>query len=151
MLQFWADYRSKIRDAKCEVNCWVIPGENGGGCTLRYCLYRLLVQGFRKCQGLRSYEVCLDGVRPSFRQFYSGRLVWNIHGQSPEYHPPGYARQIDNSCGAFYWAYNGTPCLDGGDKVWDTPRFWHLAQPYQESEQEGQGVVDEDVYDAYVG
>ncbi|GAB1320242.1 hypothetical protein MFIFM68171_10452 [Madurella fahalii] len=148
MLQFRADYKSKIKDAKCEVDCWVIPRENEGGCTLRYCLYRLLVQGFRKCQGLRSYEVCLGGLRPSFRQFYSGRLVWNTDGRDSGYHPPGYATVMDNSCGAFYWTHNGNHCLDGVNRVWDTQSFWHLVQLNEEVEQEGQRVVDEDIYNA---
>jgi hypothetical protein len=82
MLQFRANEKVNIRDTECEVDCWAIPRENEGGCTLRYSLYRLLVQGFRKCQGLRSLQVSLNRFRPSFRQFYSGSPVWMIDGQS---------------------------------------------------------------------
>ncbi|KAK3938580.1 hypothetical protein QBC46DRAFT_365378 [Diplogelasinospora grovesii] len=125
MLQFRANDKGKIKDAKCEVDCWVIPRENGGGCTVRYGLYRLLVQGFRKCQGLRSYEVSLGGIRPSFRQFYSGRPVWKVDGQNFGNHPQ-----------------------DGGNRVWDTPSFWDTAQLEQEGGQEGHDLVEEDIYNA---
>ncbi|AEO59667.1 hypothetical protein MYCTH_2308128 [Thermothelomyces thermophilus ATCC 42464] len=49
MLQFRATSPWDIRRADCAVDCWVIPITKST-CSLRYALYRLLVQGFRRCQ-----------------------------------------------------------------------------------------------------
>jgi hypothetical protein len=50
MLQFKATERVSIKDANCEVDCWVLPRQSINGSTLRYGLYRLLALGFRRCQ-----------------------------------------------------------------------------------------------------
>ncbi|KAK5652623.1 hypothetical protein OQA88_10216 [Cercophora sp. LCS_1] len=149
ILQFQASERANIADAKCEVDCWVIPRRNDGGCTLRYALYRLLVQGLRKCQGLRSTDVSLGGIRPFSRQFYSGRAVWEANGQNFGDHPQGYVRAIDTTWGAFFWTSNGAPLLDNsGNKVWVTLSFWAPAEPEQQGQDEGQNLVNENIYDA---
>ncbi|KAL2174067.1 uncharacterized protein P884DRAFT_159421, partial [Thermothelomyces heterothallicus CBS 202.75] len=51
VLQFRARKPDHIRNADCPIDCWVIPVE-GSTCTLRYALYRLMVQGFRRCQAV---------------------------------------------------------------------------------------------------
>ncbi|KAM7210611.1 hypothetical protein V8F06_014001, partial [Rhypophila decipiens] len=51
MLQFRAAKLDAIRDPDCTVDCWVFPGKNPNGIPLRFAFYRLLVQGFRRCQG----------------------------------------------------------------------------------------------------
>lgn len=114
MLQFRASSAADINNAKCSVDCWVIPRENDGGTPLRLCFYRFLTQGFRRCQGERGVHFDLDGARPSTlwwsgeRQFHRGVV------------PPGWNRHLDLSYGAFYYTKNGDPQT----QTWETRGFW---------------------------
>lgn len=68
MLQFRADTREAIKFIRCEVDCWVIPRENPGGCTFKTALYRLMVQGLRRCQGRWALQPQLLGRPPAIRR-----------------------------------------------------------------------------------
>jgi hypothetical protein len=110
---------------------------------LRYALYRLLVQGLIRCQGLYPTDATLYGQPPHHREFYSGRPVWKIDDKFYT-KPWGHSRQIDASYGAFYWAGEDgtTPLLDkNGNKIWDTMAFW---QP--EPAEAGLEVMQTDQY-----
>ncbi|KAK3364646.1 hypothetical protein B0T25DRAFT_493571 [Lasiosphaeria hispida] len=89
MLQFRVNDTGKIKDSKYEVDCWVIPRDNEGGCTVRYSLYQLLVQ-VPKVPGLALLR-SVTWRHTSFRQFYSHRPVWKIDGQNFRDHPQGKA------------------------------------------------------------
>ncbi|POR36347.1 Uncharacterized protein TPAR_03458 [Tolypocladium paradoxum] len=144
VLQFRAREPDKIKDPKCEVDCWVIPRENLYGCTLRYAFYRLLVQGFRRCQGETALDVALHEQRPFRREFYSGKPVWKIDGSS-YYKPWNYQRVVHGPSGAFYWAHPGgsNPILDAnGNTIWDTEAFWG------DQEQQAEQDDGEDLYSA---
>ncbi|POR33875.1 Uncharacterized protein TPAR_05929 [Tolypocladium paradoxum] len=121
MLQFRARKLKHVAEADCEVDCWVIPRENEGGCTLRYALYRLLVQGLRRCQGkLALSNVTLYGQSPKFRQFYSGEPIWDVEGKLYR-QPWDCYRVIDPSNGAFYWMCREEEVQDqDGNRMWDT-------------------------------
>ncbi|KAK7394072.1 hypothetical protein QQX98_013144 [Neonectria punicea] len=126
LLQFRATSKSGIKDPNCEVDCWVIPRENPGGSTLREALYKLLVQGFRRCQGEFPLGADLYGYQPSLREFYNGRPLWNIN-QMLHWEPWGHRRVVDASRGAFYWTdENGSNAATdvNGNAVWDTEAFW---------------------------
>ncbi|KAK3317210.1 hypothetical protein B0T19DRAFT_479337 [Cercophora scortea] len=69
LLQFRAATREDLKKEDCEVDCWILPRKNSvGGCTLRYGFYRLLAQGFRRCQGLRGRSVTVGGFAPESRE-----------------------------------------------------------------------------------
>lgn len=144
MLQFRATEPSKIKDPKCEVDCWVVPRQNLQGCTARYALYRLLTQGFRRCQGEQGVDVAFNGQRAHSREFYNGKSIWRVDGKL-HYSPWGYHRVVDPSYGAFFWANPGgsDPLLDAsGNVVWDTVAFWSTEE--QQVQQDNQ----EDIYSA---
>lgn len=156
MLQFRASKPAKIREADCEVDCWVLPRENPHGTTFRYALYRLLVQGLRRYQGLHPTDATLHGQRPHHREFYNGRPVWKLDNKFL-IKPWGYCRQLDTSYGAFYWteADGATPLLDrDGNKIWDTIAIWQPEPTQAEAMELDQHVVgyenavhgDEDIY-----
>ncbi|RTE81367.1 hypothetical protein BHE90_004158 [Fusarium euwallaceae] len=147
MLQFRAKTRDDIKDAKCVVDCWVFPRDNFHGTPLRYALYRLLVQGFRRCQGLRALDVSLFGVRPSRREFYNGRPLWNLPDGLTHSRPWGHTRRVDPAYGAFYWADGDgpAPLLDqNGTQVWDTAAFWEPAEEH--AQQDDDSMAREDLY-----
>ncbi|KAJ2893603.1 hypothetical protein MKZ38_008426 [Zalerion maritima] len=126
MLQFRATTAESIRDPDCAVDCWVFPRDNFNGLPLRWALYRLLVQGFRRCQGIWSLTPSLYNTISDRREFYNGRPLWRIGGQL--YNKPwGHCRRVDPFYGAFYWtdAEGCEPQVDvAGDKIWDTLGFW---------------------------
>ena len=158
MLQFRARSLDKIKDPNCKVDCWIIPRQNNGT-TLRYALYRFLVQGFRRCQSYWPVPLPASGVGGLFPEhkceFFSGRPAWNVNGTLYGEHPGGFYRDIDVESGAFYWTHdNGPP---PGGRVWDTEAFWQLQsnQGMNESIKEGEeGYIDgdimedEDIYNA---
>lgn len=115
MIQFRAQRVSDIQDATCEVDCWILPRDNTKGTPLRYALYRLLVQGLRRCQGeTANPSLSLNGVEFHRRYFFNGVAVWKING-SKHRHPWGYRRRLHKESGAFYWVNeHGEPLLDGG-------------------------------------
>ncbi|KAK7398027.1 hypothetical protein QQX98_012604, partial [Neonectria punicea] len=118
MLQFRARKAQHVREEDCQVDCWVIPME-GSTCTLRYALYRLLVQGLRRCQGQTADVLTLGGVTETGREFYTGRPVWTVDGTSIATHPGGYYRVVDESTGALRWVHEHDP-----EGVWETGPFW---------------------------
>lgn len=129
LLQFRAQTVSDIKDPDCKVDCWVLPRENLEGTPLRYALYRLLAQGFRRCQGLHAMDVSINGVRPYMRHFFSGMPVWHINGRDYYAIPPGHRRVMDKRSGAFFWTdATGFNALvdENGNIVWDTQPFWSI-------------------------
>lgn len=125
MIQFRAQNVSDIQDPSCEVDCWILPRVNTHGTSLRYALYRLLVQGLRRCQGMDTNpSLSLNGHKLDKRYFFNGAAVWKIHG-SEEPNPWGFYRRLHQESGAFYWVNaNGEPLRDGEAYVWDTLKFW---------------------------
>jgi len=118
-----------VQERNCIVDCWVIPRENRGGCTLRYAFYRLLVQGLRRIQGtLALNSISVGGLRPERRQFFSGEPVFKVDGSY--YHIPlqGYSRDVDTVYGAFFWRYDDNDqknvYLSGNERIWDTSSLW---------------------------
>ncbi|KAL2186572.1 hypothetical protein L209DRAFT_731432 [Thermothelomyces heterothallicus CBS 203.75] len=119
MLQFRATNPWDIRNADCAIDCWIIPHESSS-CTLRYALYRLLVQGFRRCQAATaSRPIQVGSFTEHGREFFTGRPIWNVGGRLTTEHPEGYVRRVDGATGALYWS-NGM----GNDVVWETVGFW---------------------------
>ncbi|POR35496.1 Uncharacterized protein TPAR_04311 [Tolypocladium paradoxum] len=117
ILQFRARNKEEVKHPGCEVDCWVIPRNNPGGCSLRYALHRLLVQGFRRCQGWTgSQQQTVGGVRMAYREFYTGRPVWDLGGQLRLEHPT-HTRVLDADSGAFYMSR-------GAERLWETAQFW---------------------------
>ena len=151
MLQFRASTVEAIRDPECTVDCWVIPRENPYGDTIRLALYRLLVQGFRRCQGMYSVSPTLHTIAPDRRQFYNGRPLWKIDGHL-QTKPWGHRRRIDPVYGAFYWTdVDGEMRLvdERGGIVWDTMGFWEIEQQGIGQQGVGQQDIeqqDEDLY-----
>lgn len=152
MLQFRAKSRDEIRDAGCKIDCWLIPRVNGiHGVTLRYALYRFLVQGFRRCQ---SYWPVINptpigGLVEQNREFFSGRPLWKVGDSNHPRHPGGFYRSVNVKYGAFYWTHDDPSLVDGW--VWDTQPLWSLptAQDVRERSEIGHGdedLVTEDIY-----
>lgn len=143
MLQFRAKEKGDIKKADCQVDCWVIPREHTGDLTLRSALYRLLLQGVRRCQGATATSAAPGGVRPLYREFFSGLPVWKASGGGFAYeHPGGWDRVLDVNTGAFYWTKDGSPT----SLVWDTRYFWTRQET---GEDENQNQEDEeDLYNA---
>lgn len=108
LLQFRASKVETLEDEDCPVDCWVLPRTNSS-CTLRYALYRLLVQGLRRCQGYVGGVLTVGDLTTTSRQFYSGRPTWKINGRKEYEHPQGFERSIDASTGSFVWSLQGYP------------------------------------------
>lgn len=142
-MQFRARSIEDIKDDTCEVDCWILPRENDGGTSLRYALYQLLVQGYRRCQGSRATDMTLYGQRPFLREFYNGRPLWKIDGKTYT-KPWGHCRLVDPVFGAFYWTERdgSSPLLDqDGRKVWDTEWSWEIVEsPAMEVEEDLYGM-----------
>src|ERR1700760_3594996 len=79
MLQFRAESLSDIQFEECPVDCWIIPSENDGGMAIRYAFYRLIVQGFRRCQSMSELPVNLQGRCPDHCRFFSGAPLKNLN------------------------------------------------------------------------
>lgn len=147
MLQFCAETAEEIRHEDCKVDAWIFP-RHDPGVTMRYALYRLLLQGFRRCQGMWPMPTPTPhpfGQAPEYREFYSGQPMWNIGGR---YHakPWGHRRRVDVYCGALYWTEQDgvTPLVDeNGDRIWDTEQFWEpeQGQTHVEEDDEDGGTV----------
>ncbi|TQV95309.1 hypothetical protein IF1G_06296 [Cordyceps javanica] len=100
LLQFRAVKFEAIEDENCPVDCWVLQA-NKSRCTLRYALYRLLAQGWR-------------------REFYSGRPIWSLN-EANRYqteHPYGYQRSVDQATGALKWTHAQYPDCFESSEVW---------------------------------
>ncbi len=131
MIQFRANDVSKIKDANCGVDCWIVPRRNEGGTPLRYALYRLILQGLRRCQSLRPIaHMSLRGVRPHHREFFNGQPVWKMANGKYSAYPMGCYRKVDASYGAFYWVdeHGNDEKDEEGHRVWDTEAFWGETQ-----------------------
>ncbi|KAI8713971.1 hypothetical protein NCS52_01116200 [Fusarium sp. LHS14.1] len=142
MLQFRAKKAKGLEDAKCPVDCWVLPRDNIHGTPLRYALYRFIVQGFRRCQGEAAVDVAFNGQRPSGRCFFNGVPFWKAEDGTKISEPWDYHRRVEASNGAFYWARPGgleAVQYNDGNTVWDTAPFW---------ESEEQAEEEEDLYSA---
>ena len=140
LLQFRAQKEKEMTDARTPVDCWVLPQrhESPGGCTLRYALYKLLVQGFRRCQNLVPLPVPAGGLQPEMRQYFSGKPMWKLPGGIYPYHPDGYDRQVDTAYGNFFWTKDGVEVVDEtGRRIWDTAACWQLpaGQAWQDVQQ----------------
>lgn len=87
ILQFQARKPENIKDTDCPIDCWVIPVE-GSTCTLRYALYRLMVQGLRRCQAsVANRPLTVGSLTEHRREFFNGRPIWKGDGQSYANHP----------------------------------------------------------------
>jgi len=70
LFQFRTPRLDKIIDEDCPVDCWVLP-RTSSYCTLRYALYRLLAQGWRRCQGMSAADQLTVGeLREHSREFF---------------------------------------------------------------------------------
>jgi len=81
---------------------------------MQYALYRLLIQGFRRCLGLHAPPLTLAGYPRSF-VYFSGRPQFMVHGGGfVESYPVGYERKYSSEYGAWYWTSGNN------DVLWDT-------------------------------
>ncbi|KAF5252257.1 hypothetical protein FANTH_2813 [Fusarium anthophilum] len=117
LLQFRAYRLESLKDEACPVDCWTIPIE-GSSCSLWYGLYRLLAQGWRRCQGEFASPFTVGGFVPCSREFYTGLPIWEINGGRQNSHPTGYQRAVHNENGALIWTHNVNPT------EWETGAFW---------------------------
>ncbi|KAK3933729.1 hypothetical protein QBC46DRAFT_401384 [Diplogelasinospora grovesii] len=119
LLQFRASKLDKISDEDCPVDCWVLP-RTSSYCTLRYALYRLLAQGWRRCQGMSAAgQLTVGGLREHSREFFSGWPVWRVNGVNRGSHPGGYQRSVDAATGSLRWTHEEYP-----DVTAETWPFW---------------------------
>jgi hypothetical protein len=116
LLQFRASRESRLEEKDCPVDCWVLPRLTSYT-TLRLAMYRLVVQGFRRCQGLHAPSELTLGSLTSSRQFYSGRPRWKVNGIKETEHPEGFQRMI-NAWGQFVWVFAGQPVLAETNPLW---------------------------------
>ena len=123
LLQFRANTLEDIKDARCPIDCWVFPASSSK-VPLRYALYRLLVQGFRRFQGLCALPISIGGLAPIGRQLFDGLPVWRSEVDGAEVavfdHPGGYQRSVDAESGAVKWTHPE----NAADIVWETPALW---------------------------
>ncbi|KAL1861753.1 hypothetical protein VTK73DRAFT_6929 [Phialemonium thermophilum] len=125
ILQFRASKLSMITDEDCPVDCWVLP-RTTSYCTLRYGLYRLLCQGWRRCQGMSAAgQLHVGGLQEHSREFFSGRPVWKVDGVRTVSHPGGYQRSVDAATGSLRWTHAEHP----DDVTAETWPFWDAGQP----------------------
>ncbi|KAG4254570.1 hypothetical protein FPRO03_06910 [Fusarium proliferatum] len=117
LLQFRAYRLESLKDEACPVDCWTIPIE-GSSCSLRYGLYRLLAQGWRRCQGEFAVPFTVGGFVPCSREFYTGLPIWEIDGRRQRSHPAGYQRAVHHENGALVWTHGANPA------EWETGAFW---------------------------
>lgn len=114
----------------CVVDCWVLPRQNAGGTTLRDGFYRLLCQGFRRCQGLSAFNRPINGTDIYYRELFSGLPVFRDGRGRPTYQHPQdteeglFDRDIDCNDGSIYWTYNRQPLVCDGVLVEDPPAMW---------------------------
>ncbi|OAA63649.1 hypothetical protein SPI_03812 [Niveomyces insectorum RCEF 264] len=124
LLQFRANTIGDIR-GDGEVDCWVLPRINPNGTPFRYALYRLLVQGWRRFQGLNRYNTTMGRVAAESVSLFSGTPYWRANNGLTD-RPYNYSRVVDSDTGAFYWVdENGNAVQDVTGKVlWDMAAMW---------------------------
>ncbi len=97
----------------------------GSAVPLRYALYRLLAQGFRRFQGLcapvPAASAPVGGLKPFSRMFYNGWPIWKTGGTIVPTHPGGYEREVDAASGAVKWTH---PDPANDELVWETTALW---------------------------
>ncbi|KAI1113867.1 hypothetical protein F5Y14DRAFT_462176 [Nemania sp. NC0429] len=119
-LQFRAQKADAIRDPQCMVDCWVLPIQQS-----RYAFYRMLVQGWRRCQVLTAPTLTVGSLTEHRPEFYTGRPIWKVPSEPGlpstyvTHHPEGYTRMVDAESGAIGWIHESI-----GGIVWETGRFW---------------------------
>ncbi|KAI8683105.1 hypothetical protein NCS56_00434400 [Fusarium sp. Ph1] len=119
ILQFRAQTANEIRDENCEVGCWILP-LNTSICTFRYALYRLMVQGLRRCQVGTPGPLTVGGLTETHRKFFSVQPIWSLNGNPSYTHPGGYSRVVDKETGALGWVH---PEQDP-QGAWETGAIW---------------------------
>lgn len=117
LLQFRAFRAEDINDEKCPIDCWTLPID-GSSCSLRYGLYRLLAQGWRRCQAELAAPFSIGGLQPYCREYFNGQPIWKVNGQKQRSHPNGYQRGVDQQTGALIWSHQVYPV------EWETGPFW---------------------------
>ncbi|RSL61279.1 hypothetical protein CEP54_006328 [Fusarium duplospermum] len=118
ILQFRALRAKDLEDERCWVDCWVLPRATSS-CTLRYALYRLLAQGWRRYQAeFSTPSFTVGGLTPCSREFFTGRPIWEGEGGSFPAHPGGYRRSVDAATGALMWTHQESPTK------METGSFW---------------------------
>ncbi|KIH89746.1 hypothetical protein SPBR_08993 [Sporothrix brasiliensis 5110] len=119
---------SKPQDilTNCTVDCWVFPRDNVGGTPIRYAFYRLLVQGFRRVQGMRRFNTPINNTLAESCTFFSGKPHWRQADGTSTSSPFGCTRKVDPVTGGVYWVDQSGEELvdDNGDRLWDTGPFW---------------------------
>lgn len=119
MLQFRAAKAEDVREENCPVDCWVLP-RDGTGYTLRYALYRFIVQGVGRCVGLHAGDVTVGGVTSNGREYFTGLPFWPTASGPSTTHPGGFRRLADSDTGALYWSTQ----RNAHEKVWETGPLW---------------------------
>ncbi|KAI8715920.1 hypothetical protein NCS52_01101000 [Fusarium sp. LHS14.1] len=118
LLQFRASEASAIEDERCPVDCWILPMSNSA-CTIRFGLYRLLAQGWRRCQTKYAPPLSVGGLTMHSREFFNGQPIWKHGGKKSRSHPGGYERSVDTATGALKWTRPGDD-----EVVWETDALW---------------------------
>ena len=118
-----------LEEEDCPVDCWVLPRLTSTA-TFREALYRLLVQGFRRCQGLHApSELTLAGLK-SYREFFSGRPIWRANGGAWERELHPVFQRTTDAWGRFafdLWGSAYQPVLVETNPLWEDPLWEDLA------------------------
>ncbi|KAM0436743.1 hypothetical protein ACHAPT_002454 [Fusarium lateritium] len=118
VLQFRAQRVQDLQDDRCSVDCWVLPRATSS-CTLRYALYRLLAQGWRRYQAeFAGPTFTVGGLAPRSREFFTGQPIWGVEGDAFRAHPGGYQRSVGAATGALIWTHKEYPA------EMETGAFW---------------------------
>lgn len=79
-----------------------------------------MVQGFRRCQAVVAAKpLSVGSLKEHGREFFTGRPIWQVNGQSSTNHPEDYVRVVDGATGGLFWSH---AMVD--DTVWETEAFW---------------------------
>ncbi|RSL67862.1 hypothetical protein CEP53_002805 [Fusarium sp. AF-6] len=119
LLQFRAEKAEDIDKESCPVDCWVLPMEQTA-CPLRLAFYRLLSQGWRRCQAELTAPFTVGGLAPHSREFFNGLPVRKHEGKKTRTHPLGYQRSVHATTGALIWIRDENE----GEVEWETAAFW---------------------------
>ncbi len=116
MLRFRADSRDGILAPNCPIDCWLLANATGTDqtSTLKYGLYRLIVEGIRRVEGQIAGELELEGYHRRY-EYHSGRPYWVSGNLIYHDHPGGYERGFDHAHRRWAWY------RDGSWHAWDTP------------------------------